>query len=122
MGSSDVNLVSCENVRILPRGDSETIEEITDILVCILNSKGSQIPGKLYHCAATCKPVLVILDGDDIKEKKEYIDSFHRFITCENSEHSICDAIKYIIRENLKFEPCKCLSGRAISEKMLVQL
>lgn len=61
-GDSDLQLADTENIHIYPRGIIEEHKRIADLLVCVMNSQGTQIPGKLYHLAGTNKKVLVVLD------------------------------------------------------------
>ena len=46
MGDSDLNLADRSNIEVLPRGDSETNESNTDLLVCVLNLKEHRFQGK----------------------------------------------------------------------------
>lgn len=68
--------------------ETEKYEEDADLLIVLLNKKGTQIPGKIYHYAGTNKPILIILDGDRKEEIKEYLSLFNRFYFCENNERT----------------------------------
>lgn len=121
-GNADLNLKSSENVTIYPRLCLEEItklETVSDILVCILNKRGTQIPGKLYHYAATNKPILVILDGEYRKEIADYLRSFNRYILCDNNEQDIKQAINKIKGQNYTWEPSPYFSPEAIAKKFL---
>lgn len=50
----------------------------------------------MYYAAASQKHMLVILDGDEKDKLKEYLDSFGRYITCENNPESIQKALSDI--------------------------
>lgn len=119
VGNSDILLKQTENIKIYPRGDISLFERNADLLVCVLNKKGTQIPGKLYHSAATNKPILVILDGDNINEMKLYLESFNRFITCENKEESISDTIRCIVSEGKNYNPASQFSASTIARNLL---
>ena len=119
VGDSDLQLESTQNVEIRPRGVVKDLEEITDLYVCVLNSSGTQIPGKLYHNASTNKPILVILDGDRRERMKEYLESFNRFIICQNDKESIISAINSIIENKAVYEPCKLLDPVTIANKII---
>lgn len=96
-GNSNIVLEQSGNININPRVNFEVIkekEQNCNLLICICNQKGTQIPGKLYHYAATNKPILVILDGENKNEMRRYLEQFDRYILCENSEESITKAIK----------------------------
>lgn len=95
-GQSDLLLKSTDNISVqgrVPYNIIVQMEEESDILVCICNSRGTQIPGKIYYCTSYKKPIVVILDGEYIKELRSYLEQFKRFILCENQEQSIKDAI-----------------------------
>lgn len=119
LGDTDFTLEERENIKIYPRGDIKFFEEEADILVCMLNKKGTQIPGKVYHYAATNKPVLILLDGDNQLEIKKYLSSFERFIICENKIESIVGVLTEIKDSSLNFTPCKEFNPKLIAEKML---
>ena len=88
-GNSDLSLLQKENMNIKPRQKLDVVEKLEedcDILVCVCNKKGTQIPGKVYHYAATNKPILIILDGDKKEKLRKYFKSFNRYVLCENTE------------------------------------
>lgn len=64
-------------------------EERCDILICLLNNKGTQIPGKIYYYSSFNKPILIILDGELKDEMRQFLESFNRFEFCENNETAI---------------------------------
>lgn len=119
VGDSDKQVKSTENIGIYPRGDISEFEKKADLLVCVLNSKGTQIPGKMYHYAATNKPILVILDGQDKDGMRDYLESFNRFIICDNNENSIISTIKNIIEGNQIFSPSKQFAAKTIASHFL---
>lgn len=113
-GNSDLKLQNKNNIEILPRvnqANLENIEEKSDVLVCLLNTKGSQIPGKVYHYAATNKPILVILDGEEPRkgEIRKYLESFDRYILCDNDTENLKKTIKKIKTNNI---PLKNMPSR----------
>lgn len=121
-GNSDIKLEVKENISIRPRQRMNVIEELekkSDILVCISNRKGTQIPGKIYHYAATNKPILIILDGDKKEELRKYFDSFSRYKLCENTEEDIMEAVKDIINERVEYKPLKLLSSEKVAEEFI---
>lgn len=96
-GPSDVLLESTKNVVVhksVPYREAVEMETKSDILICICNSRGTQIPGKIYYCAGYNKPIILVLDGEYQEELREYCERFGRYIICENNEDSIIDAIK----------------------------
>ncbi|MDD4375348.1 MAG: hypothetical protein PHR25_01020 [Clostridia bacterium] len=123
-GNSDVSLGNTSNIEILPRQPYKKIEELesrADLLVVICNKSGTQIPGKVYHYAATNKPILIILDGS--KEEKEkllkYFDGFNRYEVCYNNEEDITNAISRIIKEKKEYLPLADLKAEKISAEFI---
>lgn len=95
-GATDLSLPSTDNVRIMnfvSYDESVRLEQDSDILVCICNLRGTQIPGKIYYYTAYQKPIIVVLDGEYKDELRTYLASFERFILCDNNENSIRAAI-----------------------------
>lgn len=97
-GESDLKLKSTENILIYPRISYEAtkdFEKKSDVLIHLSNSKGTQIPGKIYQYSGTNKLILFILDG----EKKSIFDMFkkyNRYIFAENDVTSLEKAISKI--------------------------
>ncbi len=118
-GDSDIDLISNKNTLIQPRGDIREYEEITDLFICILNCSGTQIPGKLYHYAATNRPVLVIVDGEYKEDIVNYIKQFNRYYICENDKKSIIDTIKKIQRSNSTWSPCERFSPEKVIDQII---
>lgn len=120
VGGSDIRLECTDNISVFPISNKiSEFEKDCDLLVVVLNSKGSQIPGKVYHAAATNRPVLVILDGEKSKEIRIYLETYNRFDFCDNNSESIATAIKSIIRKDKQYFPCKELSAKSIAESFL---
>lgn len=122
VGSSDLELEKTRNVFIEPRQASDIIEQYelkSDILVCLLNRMGTQIPGKLYHCAATDKPVLVIVDGENQEEIEEYLITFNRFVICRNEVEQIRKTIIQITNSNKQWMPAPEFAPEKIAQDIL---
>lgn len=122
VGNSDLSLCELKNISIIPRVSQRKLEDFEancDIFVCILNNSGTQIPGKLYHYAATNKPVLVILDGDKKDQIKEYLEKYDRFILCNNKEEDIIDALNNIKESERVFYPSKLLEPQIVAKQFL---
>lgn len=120
VGSTDLQLADCTNISIYPNSNEvSTFEATTDLTVVILNLRGGQIPGKLYHLAATNKPVLVILDGDFKDVIREYLEEYDRFIICENTEDSISKAINSQLISRKEFSPSPLLKCTTIANRFL---
>ena len=119
VGDSDLHLQSTENVMVKPRGVVRELEAKTDLFVCVLNKTGTQIPGKIYHMAATNRPILVILDGEMKQQIAEYLDTFNRYVTCENTAIDIEKAIRSIMADKRAWTPCASLEPKQIGAEML---
>lgn len=121
-GNSDIKLESKENILIQTRQKTEEIEKLeqkSDILVCICNKSGTQIPGKIYHYAATNKKILIILDGEYSNQMKEYFDGFNRFIICKNDKSSIIQTINSIKNSNIKYKAMECFNSVNVAKEFL---
>lgn len=119
VGDSDITLEETDNIKNYPRGNVDDLEKNADLLVCILNSSGTQIPGKIYHYAATNKPILVILDGEKKEKMREYLKRFGRYVMCDNDEKSILDAINEIKNMDKKYEPCPYFEPQNIAIRLV---
>ena len=98
-GISSLKLESTNHITVLPRipqTQCHQLEAEADVSVTVCNLRGTQIPGKVYYAAATQKHMLVILDGDEKDKLRAYIESFNRYIVCDNNVESIKEALKTI--------------------------
>lgn len=121
-GSSDIELSSCENVKIMPRiskNEVEILENECDVLVCVLNKSGTQIPGKIYYAAATNKAILVVLDGENSNIIEEFLRQYDRYIVCRNSENDIENALFQMKKKWRNYMPLKEFSPREIASKLI---
>lgn len=96
-GNTDIELEEMDNIRIYPRvpqAKAKELEQQADVIVSIGNLSGNQIPGKLYYSASGNKHILVAIDGENKEEMKKYLESFDRFICCENTVDSLMSALR----------------------------
>lgn len=128
IGNSDLNLGKIQNLCLEPRLNFEAVkkeEELADVLVCLCNKNGSQIPGKIYHYSGLNKPILVIKDGENDLESylKEY-DEEDKYIFCDNNSESISEKIDFIInnRKELISVPTKAFSPQNIAKEFLKKI
>lgn len=94
-------LKSQANVTVNPRIPLDKLqdhENNANVLVCLFNKYGGQIPGKVYQYAATDKIIIAILDGTDEEKRvlRDFFEPLNRFIFCENNELSISKAIEIV--------------------------
>ncbi len=102
-GISSLKLESTDNITILPRipqNECHQLEMNSDVSVTVCNLRGTQIPGKVYYAAASQKHMLVVLDGDKKEQLKTYVESFGRYIVCENTVESIQTALHKLKDKN----------------------
>ena len=95
-GISSLKLENTDKVKVLPRipqNECHQLEMNSDVSVTVCNLRGTQIPGKVYYAAASQKHMLVILDGDEKDKLRTYVESFGRYIVCENTIESIQKAL-----------------------------
>lgn len=121
-GNSNLNLLPKNNIHVFsrqPRTKIEEFEKTTDLMVCICNKRGSQIPGKIYHYAATNKPILIILDGNEKEKLKKYFDGFQRYYMCNNNKEEIIKVIEKIKKEERKFVPLEKVNANNIAKKII---
>lgn len=95
-GDGDINLQATNNLQILNRCDINQYLINTRILVVILNKYGTQIPGKLYHCARADVPVLVICERENSMRLRSYFKKYDKYHFCDNNVECILEAIKRI--------------------------
>lgn len=100
-GDTDLELTSTEKIEVRGRVTLEELSVVqgqTDILVHLCNRRGGQIPGKIYHYSATCKPILFILDGtpQEVEILEEHFKKYNRYYFTNNTVESIQTCMKKI--------------------------
>lgn len=126
-GSPYGYLSSTEKISISPRlpvDELKAHENKVNVIICLFNLGGGQIPGKIYQYAAGNKTILAILDGSDDEKKviREYYGKYNRFVFCENTVESITEAIDKIERNdlgNVKNEPVYDFSSEKLAKDLL---
>lgn len=124
VGNSDISLESTDNVTVLPRGDISGYEAVTDLYICVMNLCGSQIPGKAYHYAATNRPVLVVLDGENKDGFADFFRQFGRYELCGNTPDEIRAAIEKIMAtDSGEYQPyegfsCEKVAGMVVGTEL----
>lgn len=84
------------NINILSRISQEKaleIENNADVIFCVCNMRGTQIPGKIFYKTSSDKHVLVAVDGDYRTEMIQYFESYDRFVICDNTPEAIATAL-----------------------------
>lgn len=123
IGDSDVRLESTENVKViqrLPQKELAEYMESLDILVCLMNSKGSQIPGKLYHYAGTNREILVLRDGECGEQIESFFKKYDRYTFVENDEEKIVEALENYALNGIPKRCCvEEFCAKNIAEKLI---
>lgn len=121
-GNTDLENVSNDKIETYKRVEESKVRELqadVDVLVCLCNRSGTQIPGKVYHYSATNKPILIILDGENKDELKKYFEQFNRFILCENNEESIANTIKNLKISDFDYKDFDDFDPQVIAKKII---
>lgn len=121
-GNSDLTLEKTQYVNVNSRvtyKKIKTLEEQIDVLVCLCNKAGGQIPGKIYHYAATYKPILLILDGENKDDIQACFKKYPNYFMCENNEKSITEAVEAIMRDNRSISPVEDFFSMQVAQKMI---
>lgn len=96
IGDSDIHLKSTENVTVISRMTPDEIKHYMnkiDVIVCLMNLKGNQIPGKIYHDASSTKDIMLIKDGEYGEDIQKFFSKFNHYTFVENNVQAICDAL-----------------------------
>lgn len=128
VGNSDIQLQATEDITIEGRKPYELIrfeEENSDVLICLCNSSGTQIPGKIYHYSSLDKPILVIKDGSiEIDKYLNKYDDNNKFYYCDNNVDSIKETINWILEHwsNIETSPLEAFSPKEIAKQFLDEI
>lgn len=98
------------------------LEKEMDILICLCNTSGTQIPGKIYYTAGYQKPVIIVLDGESTDRLNVFFERFHRYLLCENNAESIEAAVKQArteIEKNQSYQIPEEMTPAYVAEKVL---
>lgn len=120
IGNSDLKLKNMANIEIkerMSREELESYERKCEVIICLLNKSGTQIPGKIFHGAGTSKPIIIIKDGEYAEQIEGFLGKYNRFIFCENNEKSIRETVENLLKqESMQVEPCKELASPCIAK------
>lgn len=122
-GNSNITIENKDNIRVyprLPKNELAEIEEKTDLIVSVGNLSGTQIPGKIYYESSSAKAILVTVDGNGCGKVKDYLNTFNRFILCDNTEESIYESIQlFAQRQRVEFTTPERLLPHNIAKEVL---
>lgn len=100
VGDSDIILESTKNISIIQRVSHEKLKNYmqkVSVIVCLMNKKGNQIPGKVYHDAASTKDILFIKDGEYGDRIQSFFEKYNHYTFVDNKKDEINKAIKKYI-------------------------
>lgn len=100
IGDSDIELKSTDNIKVIQRMPPKELEmymQQIDVIVCLMNSKGNQIPGKVYHDASSEKDILLIKDGEYGNDIQAFFEKYDHYTFADNTVESINNAIQQYI-------------------------
>lgn len=123
IGDSDLKLESTENIMVIgriPHDELNAYMQKIDVIVCLMNSRGNQIPGKVYHDASTTKDILFIKDGEYGDAIETFFDKYNHYTFAENTEESIDAAIKRYISEGVPVRrPVQDFQPLSVAKKLI---
>ena len=104
IGDSDLELKSTSNIQVIQRVSQEELSKYMkkiDVIVCLMNHKGNQIPGKVYHDASSKKDILFIKDGEYGDDIERFFSKYNHYTFVNNNEQDILDAINTYCKEGV---------------------
>lgn len=123
VGDSDIELKSTKNVTIIQRMDNNELKKYmqkVSVLVCLMNRKGNQIPGKVYHDAGSTKDILFIKDGEYGDKIQKFFEPFNHYTFVDNSTMEISKIIKEYVKYGVPYrEPVKDFEALEIAKKLI---
>lgn len=123
IGDSDIVLNEQENIvvksRVSPK-ELETYMSQIDVIVCLMNVKGNQIPGKLYHDASSTKDIMLIKDGEYGSQIEEFFSKYEHYTFVDNNVEDIQNAILNYIQNGVpKREPVEAFKAINVAKALI---
>ncbi len=122
-GEGDTVIPDCARIVSPPRLLLEQLKPLMaacQVVVCVLNRTGTQIPGKLYHWAGSTHHILVTYEESQLPVV-QHLKCYERFVFCPNKAEAITIALQDI--RSGKYDdlakPCQALSPQVIARKFL---
>lgn len=128
-GNSDLALKGKKNLKVMTRQPYNKIidlENNCDILVCLCNKEGTQLPGKIYHYAATNKKILIITEKNS-EVLKEYLlkyDPNEKYIFTDNNINSIKKILVNFINQSEGYSspPLDAFNSKNVAETFIKEI
>lgn len=121
-GNSDMSLKGDKYLSVNSRVSANRIQELENrvgILVCVCNKRGGQIPGKIYHYAATNKPILLVLDGENQMAIRRFFGKYPNYFMCSNNSIDIANMIVRITESKIDLHPIEDFESLKIASSIL---
>lgn len=123
IGDSDIELKSTDNIKVIQRIPPEELKmymQKIDVIVCLMNSKGNQIPGKVYHDASSEKDILVIKDGEYGDDIQAFFEKYDHYTFADNTVDSINSAIMRYITSGVPIrKPVEDFQASNVAKKLI---
>ena len=123
IGDSDINLVSTNNITVINRLSFAEVNKYmsqVNVIVCLMNLKGNQIPGKVYHDASLTKDILLIKDGEYGDQIQEFFKKYDHYTFADNTIDSIDNVIKeYALKGVPVRKPVRDFQADSIAQKLI---
>lgn len=123
VGDSDFNLKEADNIQLVARTTPAEIDkymEQMDVVVCLMNSSGGQIPGKTYNYACTNKEILMLTDGERGEAIKSFFEQYNRFTFVDNNKESINKQLKRYVAMGVPIrEPIEDFTSVIVAKEMM---
>lgn len=110
------------NITILPRVPQKQaleIESDVDVIFCVCNMRGTQIPGKILYKASSDKHILIAVEHELHDEMCRYFESYNRFVVCDNTMESITTALQSLINRSHDYVTPDCLFPNNVVREIL---
>ena len=103
----------------IPQDQAVQIESEADVVFCVCNTHGTQIPGKILYKSSSDKHILVAVEQELHDEMRHYFESFDRFTICDNNPESIINALQSLINRPHDYVTPDCLLPVNVVEEIL---
>ena len=110
------------SIKVLPRIPQDQaleIENDADVIFCVCNMRGTQIPGKILYKASSDKHILIAVEKELHDEMRAFFESFGRFEVCDNTSRSIAKALQTLRNRPHDYVTPECLLPVNIASQIL---
>ena len=104
IGDSDLDLSPADNIRIIQRVSHDELSRYMgeiDVIVCLMNIKGNQIPGKVYHDASSVKDILFLKDGEYGDDIERFFSKYDHYTFVNNKKEDIIMAVNSYLKNGV---------------------